>query len=78
MDKISVIKEKRDRALEIYEALGLRNNNNAVESVRRQVSWVFHSGHLIKLTLSGDHLVHQHIHAFLSPVRCASGQGVLP
>lgn len=36
--KKAAITEKRDRAIGIYQKLSLREQNNAVEAVRRQVS----------------------------------------
>jgi len=36
--KKTVLAEKRDRAVEIYQKLSLRERTNAAETVRRQVS----------------------------------------
>lgn len=36
-DKVSILKEQRDKAVEILMQLSLGDRNNAVESVKRQV-----------------------------------------
>jgi hypothetical protein len=75
--KVLALNEKRDRAVEIFQKLAMKDLNNASISVKRQVSSYTDDSDL-KLTCAGIHYIHQCVYpVFVEISRRSTGRSSL-
>jgi hypothetical protein len=75
--KVLALNEKRDRAVEIFQKLAMKDLNNASISVKRQVSSYITDSDL-KLTYTGIHYIYQCVYpVFVKVSKCLTRRSSL-